>query len=107
MRIARDQALADYYAACCTLTADQRNAVTAVLTSGRVVDTVVGAAGTGKTTTLRAVARAWLLFHPCEVLALAPSATAAHVLGDAFGVRAETTAKWLFETQERPATSAS
>ena len=86
------------------LTADQRNAVTAVLTSGRVVDTVVGAAGTGKTTTLRAVARAWLLFHPCEVLALAPSATAAHVLGDALGVRAETTAKWLFETQERPAT---
>lgn len=82
-----------------TLTADQKNAVAAVLTSGRVVDTVVGAAGTGKTTTLRAIADGWLMFHRGEILALAPSATAAHVLGDALGIRAETAAKWLYESR--------
>ncbi len=79
------------------LGADQRAAAAAVLESGRIVDTVVGPAGSGKTTTLRAVVDAWTGLYAGPTIALAPSATAARVLGDALGVRAETTAKWLFE----------
>lgn len=69
-----------------------------MLGSGRLVDTVVGPAGSGKTTTLRALVDAWTELYGSPTIALAPSATAAHVLGDALGVRAETTAKWLFES---------
>ena len=79
------------------LSDDQHAAAAAVLGSGQVVDTVVGPAGSGKTTTLRLVVAAWTRFYQQPPIALAPSATAAHVLGDALGVRAETTAKWLFE----------
>ncbi len=81
-----------------SLSRDQKEAAAAVLGSGRVVDTLVGPAGSGKTTTLRAVAAAWTELYGQPPIALAPSATAAHVLGDGLGVRAETTAKWLFET---------
>lgn len=81
-----------------SLSEDQRAAEAAVLGSGRVVDTVVGPAGSGKTTTLRRVVRAWTGFYGQSAIALAPSATAARVLGDGLGVRAETTAKWLFES---------
>ncbi len=77
---------------------DQRAAAAAVLGSGQVVDTVVGPAGSGKTTTLRTVIDAWTGLYGQPAIALAPSATAARVLGDALGVRAETTAKWLFES---------
>ncbi|BDO40646.1 MobF family relaxase [Cellulomonas sp. NTE-D12] len=79
------------------LSEDQRRAAAAVLGSGQVIDTVVGPAGSGKTTTLRAVIGAWQSVYGSSVIALAPSATAAHVLGEALGIRAETTAKWLFE----------
>jgi len=79
------------------LSEDQRAAAAAMLGSGRVVDTLVGPAGPGKTTTLRAVIEAWTELYGQPTIALAPSATAARVLGDALGVRAETTAKWLFE----------
>jgi conjugative relaxase-like TrwC/TraI family protein len=80
-----------------SLSEDQRAAAAAVLGSGRVVDTVVGPAGSGKTTALRLIVGAWTGFYGQTAIALAPSATAARVLGDGLGVRAETTAKWLFE----------
>src|SRR5690606_33549851 len=55
-------------------------------------------AGAGKTTTLEALRAAWTArFGRGSVVALAPSAAAASVLGRALGVRAENTAKWLHE----------
>ena len=80
------------------LDADQAGAVAAMLGSLTVLDVMVGPAGAGKTTTLAALADAWQASRGGEVIALAPSATAAHVLGNALGVRAETTAKWLHES---------
>jgi energy-coupling factor transporter ATP-binding protein EcfA2 len=77
---------------------DQADVVVAVLGSLTALDVVVGPAGAGKTTALAALAQAWQASRGGEVIALAPSATAAHVLGTALGVRAETTAKWLHES---------
>ncbi len=77
---------------------DQAAAVTDVLASLTTLDVLVGPAGAGKTTTLAALAGAWRASRGGEVVALAPSASAAHVLGTALGVRAETTAKWLHES---------
>ena len=77
---------------------DQADAVADVLASLTVLDVLVGPAGAGKTTTLAALAHAWQASRGGEVIALAPSATAAHVLGTALRVRAETTAKWLHES---------
>lgn len=79
------------------LSQDQRAAAGAVLASGQVVDTLVGPAGSGKTTTLRALIDTWQSTYGQPVVALAPSATAAQVLHEALGIRAETTAKWLYE----------
>lgn len=77
-------------------TPDQSAAVRAILTSPRRLDVLVGAAGTGKTTTLSAlVETAHRLGYP--VVGLAPSASAAHTLGDALNIPTETTAKWLYE----------
>ncbi|HEY3548767.1 MAG TPA: MobF family relaxase [Propionicimonas sp.] len=77
---------------------DQAGAVADVLASLTVLDVMAGPAGAGKTTTLAALADAWHASRGGEVIALAPSASAAHVLGAALGVRAETTAKWLHES---------
>jgi len=86
------------------LTADQAAAVTAIATSGRRLDVLVGPAGTGKTTTLATLRVAWETWHgPGTVLGLAPSATAARELADALGIACENTAKWLHETELRAA----
>ena len=86
-----------------TLAADQADAVTAIATSGRRIDVLVGPAGTGKTTTLAALRTAWEAEHgPGTVLGLAPSATAAHELSTALGIGCENTAKWIHEST-RPA----
>ena len=78
------------------LSGDQRDAVRAVVTSPRVVDVLVGAAGTGKTAAMRGVRAAWeAQFGPGSVVGLAPSAAAADVLADAVGIPTENTAKWL------------
>jgi len=80
-----------------TLTGDQRVAAEAVLTSPHLLDALVGPAGSGKTTTLAAVAVTWR--STCgPVLGLAPSATAAHTLQRSLGVACDTTAKWLYES---------
>jgi conjugative relaxase-like TrwC/TraI family protein len=81
------------------LTPDQSAALRAVVASGRLLDVLIGPAGTGKTTTLGTLRRGWETgFGPGSVLGLAPSATAAHELADALLVPCENTAKWLHES---------
>src|SRR5665647_1903974 len=80
-----------------TLAPDQRVAAEAIITSGHLLDAMVGPAGSGKTTTLAALTGFWRQgIGP--VVGLAPSATAAHTLSRSLGVTCETTAKWLYET---------
>lgn len=80
------------------LSADQAVAITRIALSGRVLDVLVGPAGTGKTTTLAALRRAWEAeYGPDSVIGLATSAVAAEVLGEELGIQAENTAKWAWE----------
>ncbi|QCU77953.1 ATP-binding cassette domain-containing protein [Citricoccus sp. SGAir0253] len=81
------------------LSADQARASAAVLSSPRAVAAIIGPAGTGKTTTMAAVAHLWSAAHgESSVVGLAPSAVAAGVLGDELGVATENTTKWLYES---------
>ena len=85
------------------LSAEQAHAVAAVVTSGRRLDVLVGAAGTGKSTAMAGVRAAWEAEHgPGSVVGLAPSAASAEVLADAVGVPTENTAKWICENQRTP-----
>ena len=80
---------------------DQAAALAAVAVSGRVVDVLVGPAGAGKTTAMRALRTAWEREHGRgSVVGLAPSAVAAQVLADDLGIRTENTAKW-WDTHQR------
>lgn len=55
------------------LSADQAAAVQQIVVSGRVVDVLVGAAGTGKSTAMRGAREAWEREHgPGSVVGLAP-----------------------------------
>lgn len=84
------------------LTAEQADAVCRVVTSGRALDVLVGAAGTGKSTTMAGVRGAWeAAFGRGSVVGVAPSAAAAEVLADAVGVPTENTAKWLTEQRRK------
>lgn len=77
---------------------EQQLAVHSIATSGRVVDVLVGPAGTGKTVTLAGMRAVWeARFGAGSVVGLAPSAAAAEVLGDSLGIGTENTAKWLTE----------
>ncbi|TSD65707.1 AAA family ATPase [Aeromicrobium piscarium] len=76
----------------------QANALAQIATSGRQVDLLVGPAGAGKTTAMRALHAAWTTTHgPGSVVGLAPSAAAAQVLADDLGIVCDNTAKWLHE----------
>jgi conjugative relaxase-like TrwC/TraI family protein len=79
------------------LAADQRAAAVAVINSGHLVDSMIGPAGSGKTTALAALAAYWSTWVG-PVVGLAPSATAAHTLAKSLGAPCETTAKWLYES---------
>jgi conjugative relaxase-like TrwC/TraI family protein/excisionase family DNA binding protein len=79
------------------LAPDQRAAAQAVLTSARLLDALVGPAGSGKTTTLAALTGIWRR-RIGTVVGLASSATAAHTLAASLAAPCETTAKWLHET---------
>lgn len=76
---------------------DQRDAAKTVLLSTRSLDVLVGPAGSGKTTTLAALADAWRQIRG-DVVGLAPSASAAATLSEALGARCETAAKWIYES---------
>ena len=85
------------------LSSEQAAAVSAVVTSGRQLDLIVGAAGTGKSTTMAGVRAAWEAAHgPGSVIGLAPSAAAAEVLADVVGIPTENTAKWITEHRRLP-----
>ena len=85
------------------LSLDQAVAIEQVATSGRVLDVLVGPAGTGKSTTMAGLRAAWATEHgPGSVLGLAPSAAAAEVLADELGIDTENTAKWLHEHRQEP-----
>ena len=77
---------------------DQAAAVRELLGEDRRVGLLVGPAGAGKTRTLRAVVDAWQQ-EGGEVLGLTVSQSAAQVLDGEAVVRAENTAKWLWETR--------
>lgn len=81
------------------LFADQQDAAIQVLTSRRRLDALTGPAGAGKTATMKAVSDGWQQAHGHgSVLALAPAAVSADVLGDALGLGAENMTKWLYES---------
>lgn len=80
---------------------DQLTALARIGGSGLVLDLLVGPAGTGKTTMLSALRRAWEQVHGRgSVMGLAPTAAAADVLGQELGVTAENTIKFLYETDQ-------
>uniref|UniRef100_UPI003898F489 MobF family relaxase n=1 Tax=Microbacterium saperdae TaxID=69368 RepID=UPI003898F489 len=81
-----------------TLSPDQERAIAKIGVSARTLDVLVGPAGTGKTTTMSALRRAWEKRHGTgSVIGLAPSAAAADVLAGDLGISTENTAKWLHE----------
>ncbi len=83
------------------LSDDQAAALAGVAVSGRAVDVLVGPAGAGKTTAMRALRTAWEREHGRgSVIGLAPSAVAAQVLADDLGIRTENTAKWWQDHQD-------
>ena len=85
------------------LSLDQAVAVEKIATSGRVLDVLVGPAGTGKSTTMAGLRAAWEAEHgPGSVVGLAPSAAAAEVLAQELGIATENTAKWLTEWRRVP-----
>jgi conjugative relaxase-like TrwC/TraI family protein len=85
------------------LSAEQAGAVRQIVTSGRVVDVLVGAAGTGKSRAMGMLREAWENeFGEGSVIGLAPSATAADVLGNELAIPTENTAKWLMEAEQEP-----
>lgn len=74
---------------------DQAAALAQIAVSGLVVDVLVGPAGSGKTTAMNALRRAWEAEHGTgSIVGLAPSAGAAQVLAEDLGITAENTAKW-------------
>ena len=84
------------------LSPEQAQAIAKVAVSGRQVDLLIGPAGAGKTTAMRALHRAWTQQHGRgTVVGLAPSAAAAQVLADDLGIACENTAKWLYEHDRR------
>ena len=83
------------------LSKDQARCVEQITTSGRLLDVLVGPAGTGKSTTMAGLRAAWELEHGAgSVVGLAPSAAAAEVLGDDVGIDTDNLAKWLHEHRQ-------
>ncbi|WP_426979947.1 MobF family relaxase (plasmid) [Pseudarthrobacter sp. O4] len=81
------------------LSEDQAAAAQAVLCSGTAIDGIIGPAGTGKTTTMKAVRDVWEGTHGTgSVIGLAPSAVAAAVLGEEIDAPTDNVAKWLYES---------
>ena len=84
-----------------TLSTDQARAVEQITTSARVLDVLVGPAGTGKSTAMAGLRAAWEVEHGAgSVTGLAPSAAAAEVLADDMGIDTDNLAKWLYEHRQ-------
>jgi conjugative relaxase-like TrwC/TraI family protein len=81
------------------LAPDQATAMQTIATSGRVLDVLVGPAGTGKTVSLAGLRESWeRVYGAGSVIGIAPSAAAAEVLAEELGIDTENTAKWLYES---------
>jgi len=84
-------------------TEDQAPAAVSIATSGRVVDVLVGPAGTGKTTSMAGVRAMWEAeYGPGSVIGLAPSAKAAQVLAADLGIVTDNTAQWAAQQRLQP-----
>jgi conjugative relaxase-like TrwC/TraI family protein len=81
--------------------ADQRSATEQLLTSRNRITALQGYAGTAKTTTVLATFARVAEARGVPVVALAPTASAAMVLGEALGLRSDTVARHLL-SPERP-----
>jgi conjugative relaxase-like TrwC/TraI family protein len=81
--------------------ADQRSATEQLLTSRNRITALHGYAGTAKTTTVLATFAREAEARDVPVVALAPTASAAMVLGEALGARSDTVARHLL-SPERP-----
>ncbi len=82
---------------------DQAPAAVGIVTSGRVVDLLIGPAGTGKTTSMAGVRAMWEAQHgPGSVVGLAPAAKAAEVLAADLGIITDNTAQWLAQQRLQP-----
>jgi conjugative relaxase-like TrwC/TraI family protein len=80
---------------------DQATALTQIVTSGRVLDVLVGPAGSGKTATMAGLRAVWEAHYGAgSVLGLAPSAAAAEVLAAELEIDTENVAKWLHEHRQ-------
>lgn len=83
------------------LSPEQAQAIARIAASSRQVDLLVGPAGAGKTTTMRALHHVWARQHGRgSVVGLAPSAAAAAVLAEDLGIGCENTAKWLYDHEQ-------
>jgi conjugative relaxase-like TrwC/TraI family protein len=83
---------------------DQALALAQVATSGRVLDVLLGPAGSGKSSAVAGLRAVWEAEHGAgSVIGLAPSAAAAEVLAGEIGIPTENTAKWLTEHRRLPA----
>ena len=83
------------------LNAGQAALLTEMATSGARVQLAIAPAGAGKTTAMRALTAAWTAGGG-DVVGLAPSATAATVLGEAIAARTDTMAKLLWHLDHDP-----
>ena len=97
-RAARQSARSGY-----AWTDDQKRATTDLLTSRDRIAAVQGYAGTAKTTTVLATYAREVERHGLSVTALAPTASAATVLGEALGQHGDTVARHLFTPEGRMA----
>lgn len=82
--------------------ADQRLATEQILTSRNRITAVQGYAGTAKTTTVLATFAREAKARDVSVVALAPTASAALVLGEALGTRGDTVARHLQSPEPSP-----
>ncbi|MFT3792405.1 MAG: MobF family relaxase [Rudaea sp.] len=87
--------------ACHSWNADQRSATAQLLTSRNRITAVQGYAGTAKTTTVLATFAREAEARGVSIVALAPTASAAMVLGEALDARSDTVARHLL-SPERP-----
>src|SRR5690606_8063345 len=78
---------------------DQRTATTQLLTSQNRITALQGYAGTAKTTTVLATLAREAEARGVSVTALAPTASAAMVLGEALGTRGDTVARHLLSPE--------
>ena len=92
-------AFAEMHANGIDLNTGQRTLVTATATSGARVQLALAPAGSGKTTAMRTLARAWEMSGG-TIVGLAPSASAANELATSIGAAADTLDKLTWHTSD-------